>query len=181
MMAAPDDDEAPLDGIDALATTLTPAPTLEDRVVARLAARGFVRRGRRRWLDAAAAAVLLAAGAGLGTMWSRPAADPRPAYLLLLYPGESKVLDSQAEAATAREYGAWAGRLRADGHAITGERLADGAETVPVAGAGADGAAVQGFFVVSAGSVAEAAEIARTSPHVARGGTVVVRAIDTPR
>jgi hypothetical protein len=180
MMATPDDD-TPLHGIDALATTMTPAPALEDRVVAGLAARGFIHRGRRGWVDAAAAAVLIATGVGLGTVWSRPAADPRPAYLLLLYPGASPVLDSQAEAAAAREYGAWAGRLRAEGHAITGERLADGAESVPAAGAAADGAAVQGFFVVSAGSAAEAAEIARSSPHVARGGTVVVRAIDTPR
>jgi len=181
MMAAPDHDETPAAGIDALPRAIAPPPGLEDRIVADLAARGYVRRVRRRWVDAAAAAVLVAVGAGLGTIWSRPAGDPRPAYLLLLYPGANPDLDPPAEAEAVREYGSWAGRLRAEGLAISGERLADGAAIVPSASAGTDGAAVQGFFVLSAGSAAEAAEIARTSPHVARGGIVVVRAIDTPR
>jgi hypothetical protein len=181
MMAAPDHAETPAAGIGALPTAIAPPPGLEDRIVAGLAARGFVRRVRRRWVDAAAAAALVVVGVGLGTIWSRPASDPRPTYLLLLYPGASPALDPPAEAEAAREYGSWAGRLRAAGHTISGERLADGAAIVPSTSAGADGAAVQGFFVVSASSAAEAAEIARTSPHVARGGIVVVRAIDTPR
>jgi len=181
MTAAPDPDSVRPEWIDALSPALAPPAHLEDRVVAGLRERGWIRRGRRRWLDAVAAVALLALGAGLGAAWSRPAADRRPAYLLLLYPGSAPVLDPQAEAETARAYGAWAGRLRAEGRAISGERLGDGAETVPAAGSGGDGAALQGFFVVSAGSAAEAAAIARVSPHVVRGGTVVVRAIDTPR
>jgi hypothetical protein len=183
MTIAIDHDATPPDGIDALPAILAPPAVLEDQVMAGLQARGFIRRGRRRWVDAAAAAALVAVGVGLGTQWARPGDDVRPAYLLLLYPGPAAgpALDPRAEAAAAREYGAWAGRLRAEGRAITGERLAAGADTVPEAAPGGDGAVLQGFFVVSAQSAAEAAQIARTSPHVAWGGTVVVRAIDTPR
>jgi hypothetical protein len=41
-------------------------------------------------------------------------------------------------------------------------------------------AEVQGFFVVSAASLEEAAAVARSSPHVRDGGRIVVRPIDTP-
>jgi hypothetical protein len=180
MTAAPHDPTRP-DWADALPTTLAPPVALEDQVMAQLHAMGVIRRGRRRWFDVVAAAALLALGVGLGTLLARPADDRRPTYLLLLYPGSQPAADAQGEAEAAREYGGWAGRLRAEGRAITGERLADGVETVPDRGPGGEGALLQGFFVVTAASAAEAAEIARSSPHVARGGTVVVRAIDTPR
>jgi hypothetical protein len=100
--------------------------------------------------------------------------------MLLLYPGRSPVLDATAEAATAREYGAWLGRLSAAGRAVSGDRLADGAAVVPP-GAPATGSDLQGFFVITADSVEDARRIAAESPHADRGGVVVVRAIDTPR
>jgi hypothetical protein len=146
---------------------------VRDGATARAAAR------RRWWVEAAAAALLLALGAGAGALWARPGADPPPRYLLLLYPGTAAGVDAAAEAAAARDYAAWAGRLRADGRGISGERLADGADVVP-AGRAAPDRDLQGFFVVTAESAEDARRVAAGSPHAARGGAIVIRRIDTP-
>jgi hypothetical protein len=178
------DHDAPPPGMDRLPADLPPPPSLEARVFDALARDGVggrtaSRRTRPWWRDAAAAVVLLALGAGAGMLWARPGVDGRPRYLLLLYPGTAPALDSAAERAAAREYGAWAARLRRDGRRVSGERLADGGEVVP-AGAAAPDLALQGYFVISADSADDARRLAEASPHARRGGIVVVRAIDTP-
>ena len=39
---------------------------------------------------------------------------------------------------------------------------------------------LQGFFIVSGADLDDAANVARSSPHVQAGGRVIVRPIDTP-
>ena len=63
----------------------------------------------------------------------------------------------------------------------TGERLADSGVAVMRHGSAPIARAeVQGFFVVSASSMDDAVAVARSSPHVQSGGTIIVRPIDTP-
>jgi hypothetical protein len=161
---------------------IAPPPDLEERSVARLRREGLLRpaTGRAPWWASAAAAVLLfAAGAWSGVMWAnaRTADVPRsPRFLLLLHGAASSPGE---EARTAQAYGAWAARLRNQGRAITGERLGPQAVVVPPAPA-PDAGALQGYFVVSAADLADAIAVAEASPHVARGGQVIVRPIDTP-
>lgn len=183
-MSEPIDIEPPRPaGIDSLAVELAPPPALESRVMAALGRAGALRRARSPaevFLGLAAAGLLLAIGASVGVWWSRPAAAARPAYLLLLYPGRTLPSSPADEAATAGEYAAWAARLRADGRRVSGERLAAGVAVVP-SGAGRVDVDLQGFFLVSAASLDDATRLAADSPHASRGGTVVVRAVDTPR
>jgi hypothetical protein len=170
----------PVPEIDSLPKEIAPPPGLEERVVARLRAQSLLR-PRSRWLQAAAAVVLLASGFGIGRMTSQIESTPAPAasnrYLLLL----TKADTSGDDAARAARYGQWAVEQRAAGRQISGERLADnGLAVTPAGSSPAADVAVQGFFIVSAASLEDAATVARSSPHVHAGGTVIVRPIDTP-
>jgi hypothetical protein len=163
---------------------LPPPPSLEDRVVAALSAEGLVRgtstTSRRMWMQAAAAAVFFLVGALAGANWSSrvtPTAPDQPRFLLLLEGGETPPGEEERRAVEA--YRAWAGGLRDGGRFITGERLAAAAAVVPDAALD-DAEDVQGYFVVSANDLADAAAVAKASPHVARGGRIIVRPIETP-
>jgi hypothetical protein len=162
---------------------LPPPPTLEDRTVRRLRDEGLldmparVRSPRRTWRRLAAAVVVFAAGAASG-MWvsGRDASVPQPRFLLLLHGASTAAGDEEQTAVAA--YREWAVALRNQGRYVAGERLGAQAAVVPEGGDTAD--AVQGYFVVSATSLDDAAVVAASMPHVARGGRVVVRPIDTP-
>ena len=151
-------------------------PDLEARTVERLRAEGrFDRTQRLRpaWAAAAAlSAVAFAAGwlarAVPGPAW-RPA---HPRFALLLYEGPG--FDAGTPGAHAAEYGAWARRLRAAGVPVSGEELAPAAAAVPSPVSGEE---PTGFFLIEAPDVGEAARIARSCPHVAHGGRVVVRPV----
>ncbi len=163
---------------------VAPPPPLEDRVVAALSREGLVRATpamfRRAWTPWAAAVLVFAAGALAGAMWDGGAATTapgQPKFLLLLEGGER--VSGEEETRTVEAYRAWAGGLSAAGRFITGERLASGAAVVPGADV-ADAGRVQGYFIVSARDLADAAAVAEASPHVARGGRIIVRPIDTP-
>jgi hypothetical protein len=111
-------------------------------------------------------------------------------WLLLLY--EDAAYDAPAtpeeSAARVAEYVAWVEDLREQEVVVDGEELAgpvesemlDGRrgaiETGPGAPSGPVGT-VAGYFVVEAPDREAAIAIARTSPHLAHGGTVVVRRI----
>lgn len=145
------------------------------------------------WAGLAAAACLAAflagravseRGAGVGTD-----AGSRT-YVLLLYEDASYRGSSTPEEHAARvaEYAAWADDLGERGIAIDGEELAPAeggawlasraGEVVATVGAPVGPAgALTGFFLFEAPSAVAAAEIARTVPHLAHGGTVVVRGI----
>jgi hypothetical protein len=164
-----------------LARDVAPGAALETRTVAALHAAGLLRRARgtrRAWL-VAAAIVLYAGGVATGRMWPMSAAsvaDPRPRFLLLLHGSEGRGAD---EAAVVAAYRAWAGSLAQQGRSVSGERLAESAVAVPSAlVSAADGERLQGYFVISAASLDDAVDVARSCPHVARGGRVIVRPID---
>jgi hypothetical protein len=171
---------------------IEPPPEAEDRIVASLAARGLIRRRRPFFgpagffLSAAAAAALFLAGVVVGS--HRGAPDPREGrFALFLSPlaGER----AEDEPARVREYKAWASRIRESGRSVSGEKLERGGRVVsspdaraePAGGAArlpADGPeSLAGYFVVTARSLAEAADLARTCPHVRHGGRITVRAI----
>jgi hypothetical protein len=150
-----------------------PPPALETRVVMALRERGLLRRKRRLWPGAAAAAALLAAfaaGWSLGARGREPVATA-PRYVLLLYGAAT----SGGEVDRVSEYREWARGVRAGGRVTGGERLGD--EDIATFGAEPPRTAIRGYFVLEAASDRDAAAIARTHPHVRHGGSVVVRRI----
>jgi hypothetical protein len=184
MTMPPDRSDGPLPEMSRLPREVTPPPGLEGRVVAAMREEKLLRRTTLApWLQMAAAFAILAIGIGIGRWVVPPPIPPtpivqmQPRFLLLLW-GAAPVSDDNARA---REYGEWASAERKLGRHISGERLADDAVLIerdrppsPVP------SEVQGFFIVSAASLEDAAAVARSSPHVRDGGRVVVRPIDTP-
>lgn len=167
----------------------SPVPT--DRMRSRLASAtadpARTHPNRPAWIGRIAAAALIAvAGFLAGRFWS-PAAgaaptDLRPRYLLLLHerPGSAVETPEQSRRVV-EEYKAWARRLRAEGKLAGGEKLSDGGTLVSSSGdreIAIPPAEIGGYFVIRAGTREEALEIARSCPHVGRGGTIELRAIE---
>jgi hypothetical protein len=174
---------------------LLPPAELEDRVVARLREAGLLdqsmtdtgkamRKIHLRW--GLAAAALLAAGIWAGTLVpseGKPAVkDTRPQFALMLYEGPGYDAPTESEhPARVEEYVAWARELSADGRFVHGKELMNRgvllhrdrpqAEIVP---AGPEGI-LDGYFVIRAESLEDAARIAADCPHLDYGGTVSVR------
>jgi hypothetical protein len=130
-------------------------------------------------------------GAGREEALPETVGPPAPErWLLLLYEDAAYRAPATPEEHAARvaEYVAWAEGLREQGVVVDGEELAgpvesemlDGRrgaiETGPGAPSGPVGT-VAGYFVVEVLDREAAIAIARTSPHLAHGGTVVVRRI----
>ncbi len=134
-------------------------------------------------LTAAAAVILLLAGAALGRLLpiSRPdestaVATPDARRFLLLIRGDEPERRAP-EAQLVREYGEWAGQLGAAGRLIAAQKLEDdGGRWVRGSDESAD--VVSGYFLISAADYDEADSIARASPHIGYGGTIEVRAVD---
>ena len=163
---------------DRLPRELDPPRDLEDRTVAALQRGGLLRRRRRRvqgWVMAAASVLLFLGGVAAGRALDRPAApDDRPRFVLLLMespPSES----TEAERRVVEAYRQWARSLRTEGRFVSGVRLDDRSARVPAAGQGTE--KLEGYFVISAGSFEEAVSVAKTCPHAARGGRIVVRPV----
>jgi hypothetical protein len=176
---------------------IRPPDDLEDRTVAALYQQGLLhpvalearagRSGLRQrlpgaagpWPRIAAAMLIFAAGAWFGVAWDTPAGTPAPVtprFLLLLEGGST--VSAADESRVFEEYRAWAGQLRRGGRFVSGERL--GAASIAVPAGNPDGVdRIQGYFVVSADDLRDAVAVAESSPHVARGGLVRVRPIDT--
>ena len=123
-----------------------------------------------------------------GTGAARPAAAER--YLLLLYEDAAYRAPATPDEQAARvaEYVGWVEELRERGIDIEGEELAPSEESEWLDGRGdevgaAQGApggplgALAGYFLVAAPDADAAVAIARTTPHIKHGGTVVVRRI----
>lgn len=175
--------EPPVPELEALARELPPPPDLESRLVRSLRAESLLGDSRRSpWLYAAASILLVASGIAIGRMGATGSTAPQqtvqPNRFLLMLTDADPVGD---DAARAEQYRQWAADVRAAGHQISGDRLANGGIAVM-----RDGSApvmnpeVQGFFIVSASGLDEAAAVARSSPHVRSGGLIIVRPIDTP-
>jgi hypothetical protein len=173
----------PLDELASLPKDIAPPPALEDRVAAALRGQSLLRRpSPSGWWKAAAAVLLVAGGIAIGRLTSTRVDDAqRPApgnrFLLMLTDADT----SGDDGARAERYRQWAVDQRSAGRLITGERLADtGLAVVRQGSAPLVSPEVQGYFIVSASSIEEAATVARSSPHVQSGGTIIVRPIDTP-
>lgn len=168
----------------------SPPSELEDDTLARLRREGLVstappvRRGRRRALAAAAALAIFFAGyaaARVGGMPSSDTVDDQGSYLLLLREPAGRPLPApEGEAAVVAEYAAWANEQARMGRLVLGEKLGDTGDLVALDGtgaAGSEGTRVTGLFVVRAPDLDTARAIARTCPHVRRGGTIEVRPV----
>jgi hypothetical protein len=168
-----------------------PPAGLEQRVVDSLRSRGLLASRARRhfrwtWAVASVTAGVFCFGAGV-LFGSRGVATPsKPAgnqYVLLLT-NSSSVATSGApqEIALVQEYSAWAQRQRLAGRLIAGEKLNDASLEL----SGSQGpqkvhtqdTSLGGYFVIAAPSLDAAIAIARTCPHLKRGGTIVIRPID---
>lgn len=102
-------------------------------------------------------------------------------YVLLLYEGSGFVQPASAaeHAALVRAYVAWSDSVRAAGYPLVGEELADpaGGVSLPPPGAAEGPDVLAGFHVLTAPDLETALAIARTHPHLKRGGRIVVRPI----
>ncbi len=141
------------------------------QVVLRAALAASGTRRRLFWQLAASAALIVVAFV-LGR-WTAPrAADgPQPhEFILLLYGGAPSGSGDERVS----EYAAWASRIRAEGHRVSGERLSDESWSV---GAGDANLPLRGFFVVQARDDEEARTLAQAHPHLRYGGGIVVRPV----
>ena len=155
---------------------------LEARVIDTLRSKGLLNspNTRRRVAFTAAAAVLIfAVGIGTGrasfAYHSRVGETER--FVLLLY-GDATA-DGASSDVTAHKR--WAADVAANGHEISGEKLAPGETVLSPENRSVStdaGGQLRGFFIISAKSASEAASIARSSPHFLHGGKVVLRTID---
>ena len=146
------------------------------RVLRAAAAAGPAARTGFPWLRAAAYAGILLLGAVMGRLSALPAAEPAApgdAYLLLLR--EAADAPESGDDVVA-EYVSWARRLDDEGRLLAAEKLADGAAWLP---GRTEALVISGFFLVNARDMDEAAAIARSGPHLTRGGTIEVRRIES--
>lgn len=105
-------------------------------------------------------------------------------YAMLLYENEAyRRPEPGGMEARIGEYSQWAREVAAKGTYVTGEKLTNDAllllpdggrsPTIPAAEQGA----LEGFFIISANDLEEAAAIAATCPHLRYGGSVSLRRI----
>lgn len=166
-------------------------PLLKARVMKTLRDEGVLRRpaagGWRLAAGIAAALVLFAGGMLAGRVRGGTGSlDSRPSFVLLLYEDSSFRYD-RPESEFVAEYSAWAGELARRGALVSGEKLdstsrllsetAGGAVRVDSAEARSELGQLAGFFIIRAGSQAEALEIAQSCPHLGHGGRIALRPI----
>lgn len=175
-----DDREAPL---ARLRTDPVPPRELKDRVLASARVLGLVdmpHRFRAGWALAAGLA-LFVGGLALGRWSTAPTPEGRR-YALLLY--DPATFDrSMPDSALVAEYRRWAvslgDRLSIGEKLGTEERvLRQGDSDNRPAAVGGEAGPLGGLFIVRAGNWNEAIAIARTCPHLKRGGVIAVRAIE---
>jgi hypothetical protein len=169
-----------------------PLPSLPERFERRLRREsGKPRRSGWVWVAAGALAATLVLGFGVGYGWRARGAGDGPAtgeaappgYLMLLRAGAS--VPATEARAVYHEYAAWARALASQNRLVSAEELADGG-TWLIAGADeptahptpqAASQPIVGFFWIQAASVDSAVAQAKDSPHLRRGGTIEIRAI----
>jgi hypothetical protein len=174
---SPEEDEA----LRALARPEAPRPDAVDETAARLSSEGLLkgRSGPRRFMRMAVAAALLAAafGAGraVGPLAREHAPVEQPRYVLLLYT-DTGSYDPALEPKRVEEYRAWAGGLHRAGALVDGEKLSDTRLLLGPAEPAIQ--PVAGYFILQAGSLDEAANMARGCPHLKYGGRIELRPVD---
>jgi hypothetical protein len=176
-----------------LPAELDPPPGARDRIADTLAARGLIRRrSRLRRAGPALAAAAAAFAAGLlvgaapgvrGRAHARPesaGSSTAPRFVLFLSPLPFE--DAAGEPARVSEYRRWAAEVRGRGRFVAGEKLEDSGRVVSISGDSAAPApdpqgGVAGYFLFEAKNLEEAVAIARSCPHVKRGGRITVRPV----
>lgn len=161
-----------------------PPEALRARITSSLAAGGLIEPAGTRWqrttLRVVALAALIgaafAAGRFDGSAGSRT--TPHPQFLLLLYE-DSLYRDDRPVGEVVAEYGAWADSLRGEQALLNGEKLStERVELGTTVGASSVRQHPTGLFIVHAPSLEAATILARSSPHLRYGGTVVVHRIE---
>lgn len=176
------------DGRGSLRDSMPPieAPAaLDQRIRDSLTQRGLIvdrspqrtNRYRQPLTYAAIAASFLIVGILTGrTMNGSASAATTPRYALLLYGGDTSAASTSTSRRT--EYGQWLRKVAAGRQSFTGEELGQEVSTLgPAIAAGRDGGPLLGFFIIGAESEDEAESIARTSPHMKYGGSIVVQKV----
>jgi hypothetical protein len=165
---------------------LAPPAWLEQRVVNSLRERRLLRhpaRELRAILITAACVACFATGLLLPRLkFPSQSAREQPQYVLLLFQGAGMpASDSKEEAVLVQEYSKWAAKERSAGHLLGGEKLNDASVEIP----GSRESQMSkpdnhlgGYFVITAPDLPAAQAIARTCPHLAHGGSIVLRPID---
>lgn len=158
-----------------------PQVSLEEAVIARLRAEGLLQSngGARTMLWGWFAALVLGVGGLVAMLLTGPppstvptSAAPADLYIVALYAGPDYVQPS-ANDPRLQEHGQWAGSHQAGAaQIIRGGQLKD-----PIAQFGQPGTPnrrLVGVFTVRARSAADAVRLARSTPHIRHGGSVVV-------
>lgn len=176
------------DGRGSLRDSMPPieAPAaLDERVRDSLMQRGLIveksparpNRYRQPFTYLAIAASFLIVGVLTGrTMKESAAVTTTPRYALLLYGGDT----SAASTSRGRrmEYGQWLREVAAGRQSFSGEELGQEVMTLgPSIVAGNGSGPLLGFFIIGVESADEAESIARTSPHMKYGGSIVVQKV----
>ncbi|HEX2140084.1 MAG TPA: YciI family protein [Woeseiaceae bacterium] len=174
----------------------TPPPELEERIVDALKAKRLIRPATggsamkmQYAINAAIAIVALVAGLAAGQRLDGAGGPSAEAvagdqYAMLLYENESyQQPEPGGMEARIGEYSQWAREVAATGKYVAGEKLTNDAllllpdgsrsQIIPAAEQGA----LEGFFIISANDLEEAAAIAATCPHLRYGGAVSLRRI----
>jgi hypothetical protein len=128
----------------------------------------------------AAAVIVLAVAAFVAGRLDRStgATTQRPQFLVLLYE-DASYRDERPVGEIVAEYGAWADSLRGAHSLVLGEKLStDRVQLATTTGATSVMQHPTGLFIISAQSLEAATGIARTSPHLKYGGTVLVHRIE---
>jgi hypothetical protein len=106
-----------------------------------------------------------------------------PQFVLFLYQTPASLAEPADRGERVAEYKAWARSVAGAGRLIGGEKLQD--RGVLLSGAEAEERLVEspdgvlsGYFLIQAGSLAEALQVARGCPHLRHGGRVALRPID---
>jgi hypothetical protein len=154
-------------------------------------ARGLLASGTRRhfrWVWAVSSVTVCVCCFSAGVLFGNrsvaiPVKPPGNRYVLFLTHSSSVATSEAAqEIALVQEYSTWARRQRIGGRLIAGEKLNDASLEL----SGSQGlhevhtqdTSLGGYFVIAAPSLEAAIAIARTCPHLKRGGTIVIRSID---
>jgi hypothetical protein len=159
-----------------------PPPALRDRITSSLHAGGLLEpqhvRIQRTVMRGAALVAVVAIAFVAGRFQSSTARPAGPEFLILLYE-DSSYRDDRPVREIVAEYGGWADSLRRTESLVVGEKLStDRVQVATTVGSGGVMQHPTGLFIVRAASLEAATGIARSSPHLKYGGTVLVHRID---
>jgi hypothetical protein len=159
-----------------------PPPELRDRITSSLLTSGLlephhvrIRRTVMRGVVFVAVFVIAFVAGRFQISGARPGG---PEFLILLYE-DSMYRDERPVREIVAEYGGWADSLRRVESLVIGEKLStDRVQLATTAGSAGVMQHPTGLFIVRAASLEAATGIARSSPHLKYGGTVLVHRID---